>query len=178
LWINENRPAEHAIDSDTIEGICELSAYKLMESRSQPDQQQKILDNPYTHGAIKKLVALEKENGIGYILNWVKNGTTATLETESAALAAPVKKAAMTFKNVPAPLPAALKLGGLLIEGQSRQAIISGVAFAVGETKSVKLKNRTVQIRCREIHADSAVLEVDGRPEPLTLKIGEEKFAP
>ena len=178
LWINENRPAEHVIETDTIEGICELSAYKLMESRSQPDQMQKIIDNPYTHGAIKKLVALEKENGIGYILNWVKKGTSATLETESAALAAPVRKPAMKFTNVPAPLPAALKLGGLLLEGQSRQAIISGVPFAVGETKSVKLKNRTVQIRCREIHADNAVLEVDGRPEPLTLKIGEEKFLP
>jgi len=178
LWINENRPADHVIDSDTIEAICELSAYKLMEARAQPDQLQKILANPYTHGEIKKLVALEKENGLGYILNWVKNGATATLETESSALAAPVKKPAMTFTNVPAALPATLKLGGLMLEGQSRRAIIGGVSFAAGETKSVKLKNRTVQVRCREIYSDNAVIEVDGRPEPLTLKIGEEKFVP
>jgi hypothetical protein len=178
LWINENRPAEHIIDGDTIEAICELSAYKLMESWSQPAQQQQILDNPYTHGEIKKLVALEKQNGIGYILNWVKNGTTATLETETSALVAPVKKSVMTFTNVPPPLLATLKLGGLLLEGQSRRAIISGVSFAPGETKLVKLQNRTVQIRCREIYADSVVLEVAGRPRLLTLKIGEEKFVP
>ena len=178
LWINENRPAGRVIAGDTIEAICELSAYKLMEARSQPAQQQQILDNPYTHGAIKKLVALEKQNGIGYLLNWVKNGTTATLETEAAARTAPVKKTALTFTNVAPPLPAALKLGGLLLEGQLRRAIISGVSFAAGETKTVKLQNRTVQIRCREIQADKVVLEVDGRTELLTLKIGEEKFAP
>jgi len=178
LWINENRPDSHVIDSDTLEAICELSAYKLMESRKQPEQQQKILDNPYTHGAIKKLVALEKENGIAYILNWVKNGTTATLTTESSALAAPMKKPVMAFTNVPPPLPATLKLGGLLLEGRSRRAIISGVSFAAGETRAVKLQNRTVHIRCREIHADNATIEVDGNPETLTLKIGEEKFIP
>jgi hypothetical protein len=178
LWINENRPADHVIDGDTIEAICELSAYKLMEARAQPEQLQKILDNPYTHGEIKKLVALEKENGIGYILNWVKNGATATLETESSALAAPVKKPAMTFTNVPAPLPVALKLSGLLLEGQSRRAIIGGVSFAAGETKSVKLQNRIVQVRCREIHDDEVVLQVDGSAKTLTLKIGEEKIVP
>jgi hypothetical protein len=178
LWINENRPAEHVIDADTTEAICELSAYKLMEARSQPEQMRRILANPYTHGVITNLVAIENEIGIAYILNWVKNGTTQALETESVALAAPVPKVAMLFTNAPAPLPAALKLGGLMVEGDQRRAIVSGVSFAPGETKSVKLQNRTVQVRCRAIHDDDAVLEVDGAAEPLTLKLGEEKFVP
>ena len=178
LWINENRPPEHVIDGDTTEAICELAAYKLMQTQAQAEQLEKILTNPYTHGAIKKLVALEQEKGIGHILNWVKNGTTATLETDSSALAAPVKRTSLTFTNMPAPLPAALKLGGLMLAGEQRRAIVSGVSFAPGETKSVKLKNRTVQVRCREINNDNVVLEVDGSAEPLTLKIGEEKFAP
>jgi len=178
LWINENRPAEHIIDSDTTEAICELSAYKLMEARSQPEQTQRILDNPYTHGAINKLVALEREDGIAYILNWVKNGTSTTLETGSIALAAPIKKTTLLFTNVPAPLPAGLKLGGLLAEGTQRSAIISGVSFAAGETKNVKLQNKTARVRCREIHDDDVVLEVEGLAEPLTLKIGEVKSIP
>src|SRR5450755_1779576 len=90
LWINENRPPGHVIDSDTTEAICELSGYKLMEERKQPAQMQKILANTYSHGEIIKLVALEKENGIGYILDWVRNGTTTSLEMESPALAVPV----------------------------------------------------------------------------------------
>ena len=172
LWINENCPAEHTIDRDTTEAICELVGYKLMAAHAQPAQQQIILDNPYTHGEIKTLVALEKTSGIAPILNWVKNGTTAKLGIESASLAVPVKKPVLTFTNVPASLPATLKLGGLLAEGTSRRAIINGVTFAPGETQAVKLRNRTVQVRCREIREDSVVLEVDGAAEPVTLKLG------
>ena len=178
LWINENRPAEHVIDSDTIEGICELSAYKLMEARAQPEQQQRILDNPYTHGEIKKLVALERERGMGYILNWVKNGTTAMLETQATALAVPVKIPAVAATEVPAPLPEAVRLSGLLLAGQSRHAIINGLSFAAGETKSVELRSRTVAVRCREIRRDGVVLEVAGLAGPITLKIGAEKIVP
>ncbi len=177
LWINENRPPGRAIDADTIEAICELSAFKLMAARAQPELQQRILDNPYTHGEIKTLVALEQENGIAYILNWVKNGTTPKLES-AAARGAPVKPPVMMFTNIPAALPSALKLGGLMLEGENRRAILSGVSFAPGETKAVKLQSRTVRVRCREILADRAVLEVDGRTAPLTLKIGEEAFVP
>jgi hypothetical protein len=178
LWINENRQAEHVIDGDTTEAICELSGYKLMEARKQPEQQKKILANPYTHGEILKLVEIEKENGIGYILNWVRNGTTPTLETESTALAAPVWTRPMTFTNVPPTLPEKLQLDGLLLNGASRRAIIGGVSFAAGDVKEVKLRSRTVEIRCREIHGNEVLIDVDARTEPVTLKIGDEKIAP
>jgi hypothetical protein len=176
LWINENCARQLA--ADVVEAICELSAFKLMAARGLPVQQQKILGNPYTHGEIKKLVALEQERGIGYVLNWVKNGTATTLETQAAALAAPVKISAMAFTNVAPPLPETLKLSGLLLDGQSRHAIISGVSFAAADVKSVRLQNRTVKIRCREIRRDEVVLETDGAPGQFTLKIGAEKFMP
>jgi hypothetical protein len=178
LWINENCPAEHLIDDDTTEAICELSAYKLMEMRAQPEQLRKILTNPYTHGEILKLVAIEKENGIGYILNWVRNGTTATLETETSALAAPVMTRMVAFTNVPPPLPDKLRLDGLLLNGASRRAIIGGVSFAVGDVKKVKLRDRTVQVFCREIRDTEVVLELAGQPEPVTLGINDRKIAP
>ncbi len=178
LWINENRPDSHVIDDDTIEAVCELTACKLMGQKKLTGMQQRILENPYTNGKIKALVAAEREGGTDYILNWVKTGTTATLETESSALAAPVRRPALTFTNVPAPLPTTLKLGGLLVDGQSRHAIVSGVSFGAGETKAVKLQGRTVQVRCREIRRDEVVLEVDGLATPVRLKIGEEKFLP
>jgi hypothetical protein len=178
LWINENRPSGHVIDNDTTEAICELSGYKLMEERKQPAQMQKILANTYTHGEIIKLVEIEKENGISYILNWVRIGTTATLETEPAALAVPVWTRTVAFTNVPAPLPETLKLDGLLLNGRSRRAIIGGVSFAAGEVKEVRLRRRTVEIRCREIHSADVVLEVNGQPEPVVLKIDDEKSAP
>jgi hypothetical protein len=173
LWINENLPADRQLAADTVEGICELAAYKLMESRSLPAQQRRILDNPYTHGEITNLVAVEKENGMGYILNWVKNGATATLD--EAASAAPVKLPAVMWTNVPPPLPEKLKFSGLLIIGTNFQALVNGVPFAAGQTKSIPLRNKTVRVHCREVGRADVVLAVDDLPEPLTLKIGEEK---
>lgn len=174
LWINEN--CTRKLDADTVEGICELAAYKLMESRLQPEQQRRILDNPYSHGEIKRLVAMEKENGIVHILNWVRNGTAESFETM--ALAAPMKPPALVFTNVPPPLPETLRLGGLMLDGQNRRAIISGESFAPGETRTVKLQSRSVPVRCREIRRNDVVLEVDGLPGPVTLKLGEERFVP
>jgi hypothetical protein len=80
--------------------------------------------------------------------------------------------------TVPPQLPATLKLGGWLSIGNSRQAIISGVSFATGERKPVKLRDRTVQVLCREIRADAVVLEADGLAGPFTLKMDEEKNLP
>ena len=65
LWINENCPAEPSIDGDTVEAICELTAYKLMGRGKQPEKQKQILENPYTHGKIKNLVALEERRRHG-----------------------------------------------------------------------------------------------------------------
>src|ERR1039457_1338736 len=45
LWINENRPDSHRIDRDTIEAICELTAYKLMVQKKLPELQ-KLLMRP------------------------------------------------------------------------------------------------------------------------------------
>lgn len=178
LWINENRPPAHVIDDDVAEAICELSAYTLMEARAQPEQIKKILANPYTHGQITNLVEIEKACGAGYVLNWVKHGTGATLTTAPAALAAPLPAPTLTFANVSPAAPETLKLSGLMLDGQSRRAIISGLSFAAGDVKHLKLRDRTALVRCREINRTGVVLELDGQPEPVPLKIGEEKLLP
>ena len=99
LWINENCPPSHHIEGNTIEAICELTAYKLMQRRNNPDMQKHILENPYTNGKIKDLVAVEREGGTDYVLKWVKTSTAETfdvdaqlapLSTTGAAYAAPV----------------------------------------------------------------------------------------
>jgi hypothetical protein len=171
LWLNENRPGNHVIAGDTVEAICELAAYKLMQAQGQTNQMQAILANPYTHGEIKNLVALEAERGIGWILNWVKNGASATLENQPLALAAPAPKPFMAATNVAPPSPRTLKLGGLLTDGRQCRAIIGGESFAPDEVKPVKLRDRTVLVRCVKINADSVVIEVDGASPQVTLKM-------
>ncbi|HEX5398192.1 MAG TPA: hypothetical protein VFY06_04015, partial [Verrucomicrobiae bacterium] len=175
LWINENLSPNRRIATDTVEGICELAAYKLMEFRSLKEQQQRILDNPYAHGEIKRLIAVEQRNGMGYILNWVKTGTTETLDQDARPVQAVWYPA--VFTKLP-PLPESLKFGGLIVLGTNVQAVINGVAFAPGETHRIRLRDKTVSVHCRTVRQEQALLDVDGISNSVTLKQGEEMFVP
>ncbi len=178
LWINENRPDSHKIDGDTVEAICELTAYELMGQKKLPEQQKRILENPYTNGKIKTLVAVEREGGTDYILNWVKNGTAETIDAVAnpALLTASVSTA--PFVAAPHQLPQGLKFSGIMTIGKERQAVVNGMAFAAGEQKIIKLRDRSVLVRCREIHAVDIIVELNGSSDPVILERGEEKILP
>ncbi len=78
MWINENK-RQTPLDKDTIEGICELIAYKYMGRLGKTKEREAILQNTYTRGKIKILVDLEKANGLEYILDWLRRGDAATI---------------------------------------------------------------------------------------------------
>jgi hypothetical protein len=178
LWINENRPAGRYIDSDTIEAICELTAYKLMGEMNLPEMQQRILDNPYTHGQIKTLIQVEADHGIGYILDWVKNGTTPNFGQAGSDVVAPGESPATTFPPVMVALPKGLKFTGLLVIGNDREAVIDGTSFAPGDEKRIRLQNKTVTVLCREIQDADVVVQVNGSDNELTLQRDQEKAVP
>src|SRR5258706_855330 len=113
LWINENRPDSHVIDGDTVEAICELTAYKLMQQKKSPEMLKRILENPYTNGKIKTLVAVEREGGTDYVLNWVKNGKTQVFDTD-ADLPPVAGPAPAKIYFAPRVLPPGLKLSGVM----------------------------------------------------------------
>jgi len=178
LWINENQPASHRIDGDTIEAICELTAYKLMGQKKLPELQKRILENPYTAGKIKTAIAVEREGGTDYVLNWVKTGTTDTFDAGANLAPMPAPVTATPFATAPRALPQGLKFSGIMAIGKERQAVINGVAFAVGDQKNIKLRDKSVLVRCREIRGIEVVVEATGAAEPLTLEKGEEKLLP
>ena len=166
LWINENCPANHAMDSDTTEAICELSAYLLMGAERQPEMQRKILENPYTHGKIKTLVALAESRGVTAILDWVKNGETASLDAPVAANWKPA--GAATGRKIQ--LPAGLRFTGFFTLGTNAVAIINGLGFAPGERRSLRLRNGAALVVCREIRAGKVLVESNGVPAVLELE--------
>jgi hypothetical protein len=167
LWINENRPPDHAIGADTVEAICELAAYKLMQAHKASAAQKEIQENPYTHGEIKNLVALENQQGFGFVLNWVKNGTTAKLTNPAAT--PPAKSATAT--NALPQLPTQLRFTGLSVIGTERQAIINGVGFAPGEHRRMTLREKTVLVRCCQIRADEVLLQINDDADLVSLKL-------
>ena len=178
LWINENRPDSHRIDGDTIEAICELTAYKLMAQKKLPERQKQILENPYTEGKIKTLVAIEREGGTDYVLNWVKTGTAETFDAAANLAPMPATVRTVPFAATPRPLPQGLKFSGSMAIGKEQQAVINGVAFAAGDQKTIKLRDKSVMVRCREIHDGEVIVELNGSPDHLTLTWGEEKMPP
>jgi len=178
LWINENRPTNRVIAGDTIEAICELTAYKLMQKRNLPEMQKRILENTYTHGEIKTLVAIEKRYDTDSVLDWVKHGKTETLEEDTGLSAPALSPPPVQFSYVPPVLPQTLKFSGLLTIGQGRQAVINGLAFAAGDQKPIKLRDKTVLVRCQEIQDAAVVIKLNGSPDRLTLKKGQETSLP
>jgi hypothetical protein len=176
LWINENCPADHHIDGDTVEAICELTAYKLMEQKKLLEMQKHILENPYTNGKIKDLVAVEREGGTDYVLNWVKTGTAETFDVDANLAPLPAPAQAVPFVAGPRPLPKGLIFGGTMSFGRDLLAVINGQAFAAGDQKVLKLHDRSALVHCLEVHEGGIKLEVDG--QVLTLERGEEKMLP
>lgn len=179
LWISENCPGAHAIDDDTVEAICELTAYKLMQARKDSGMQQRILENPYTHGKIRDLVAAEKEGGTDYVLNWVKNSRETTIDGNAREWPAPPPTTAATAAvrlPTPAPLPEGLKFSGTMAFGGAPSAVINGQEFSAGDRKTLKLRSRSVLVHCVAVRDDAVTVEADGRS--LRLERGHETTVP
>jgi hypothetical protein len=174
LWINENRAQSRHIDGDTIEAICELTAYKLMQHKNLPEMQKRILENPYTNGKIKDLVAVEHEGGTDYVLNWVKTSNAETFEVDASQAPLPVTAPVSTYIAGPAPVSKGLKFSGVMAFGKERLAVVNGKEFAVGDQKTVTLRGGAVVVRCLEVHDGDVKVEVAGKM--LTLEQGEEKI--
>ena len=51
-------------------------------------------------------------------------------------------------------------------------AVINGVALEAGTQKTIKLRDKAVAVRCKVVHDDAVLVEVNS--SPLTLNRGEE----
>ena len=73
-WLHENLPRNRRLEGDTVEGFCELVAYKLMTARNEEVEKKVILANNYTHGQIATLLQAEEDLKFYRILKWFKAG--------------------------------------------------------------------------------------------------------
>ena len=55
--------------------------------------------------------------------------------------------------------------------GSRKTALINNQSFFEGETSSVKLGDKQLLIRCKEIKTDSVIVEVEGESEPRELRL-------
>jgi hypothetical protein len=111
-------------------------------------------------------------------LNWVKNGRAENFE-ENGNLT-PLTSAAPPpqISYAPAVLPAGLKFSGIMVLGKVRQAVINGAALEAGAQKVIKLRDKSVLVRCKVVRNDAAIVELNESHQPLTLNRGEEVLIP
>ena len=168
LWLNENLPEKRALEADTLEAVCEIVAYHLAVARQDAAQQDKIRDNPYTHGRIRTMIDARSKFGLHAILTWVKTGSSPTVNFEELSRMTAGYAQATQAK---APVPDTLQLKGLVITSQRRFATINGRSFEPGKEHLVPVGDKNVRVRCLEIREDAVVIRVEGSTEPQTLRL-------
>jgi len=170
LWINENCVPTRELDGDTVEALCELTAYKLMCAKGWTEQQEKIAQNPYSRGKIQQLIEIEKDRGLAFAYNWVRTDTSRTLDLDRLAVAPAVSQ---VIPYVAPSLPDAINLNGIFTGKKRRLAILNGLSFMTNEAKYISLRDKSVEVRCLEIESDSVVITLDASPTRIKLRIAE-----
>lgn len=181
LWINEN-VGNHTIEKNTIEGFCELTAYKVAEARNDLAAEKEILANPYTKGRIKELVQYASEEELSVMFAWIKNGTTPTLtEGLATATAARLKPAEVPLDvqvaraqsaGAPRPQNETLAINGTVKGAKGTLVLLNGgLILGKGESGMVKLNGQPQKIRCIDIQSDAATFQYENSPGVVTLSL-------
>lgn len=186
LWINENRASDRVIETNTVEAICELLAYKVAERAGFTNQLERIQKNPYTQGRIADLLEADRQYGLAEILRWVKTGRNATVSLSGVRSSAPAPSPAPSpaARRAPAPAPPAvappspassptgLTLAAIVRTARGYRAQINGVFFMAGDLKRVTHNGRPANLQCLRVTADGALVSLN-RGRPQTLRLGK-----
>jgi hypothetical protein len=175
-WLHENLVAGRKLDTDTIEGFCELVAFKLVGSRNDAVERKIILDNSYTSGQVHGLVKAEDRYRFPEIVKWIKDGVDDKVEFGNTARVLvrnndddPIQVAWQPVK--PTAVPDSLVLRGISGTPQRRFALVNDTTLVKGEQAKVRVGSSNVVVRCVEISDTSVLLVVNGAAEQTQLSL-------
>jgi hypothetical protein len=182
-WVAENvPPARRAVlDKNVHEALCELVAYKYMESIHEEAEMENIRHNTYTVGKIHVLLAADSQYGFNTILEWMKNGEDTTIDMANLdrirfvkdGVTAPRPNPALALLYVPTPaptpVPATLKLKSISGVGKDRFVLINDATLEPQESGRVRVGKTNVMVRCLEIRDHSVVIQVNGAKDEKEL---------
>jgi hypothetical protein len=186
-WMNQNLKSVRnlSLDRNTVEGFCELIAYKYMESRQENVEMQIIKRNTYTQGQVEVLLAADDKYDFNTVVEWMQNGEDSRLDMDNLDRVRAVQDAPYTALKSPAAVwtvvppapptavPATLVLKGISGTPQERFALINNATFETMEKGRVRVGQTNVLIRCLEIRDDSVIIQVDGSTEKKQLFLSE-----
>lgn len=177
-WLNEHGRKTRTLNKDTVEGFCELMAWKYVAGRNDKAELNRILENNYTRGQIHALIAAEQRYQFYRVIDWIHRGEDSWLDKDKperllALKAAPESETAIEplweRTTVPTPVPDTLVLRNLSGAGTRRLALVNNQTLAKGEEARVRVGQTNVLVRCLDIRDRSVVLRLAGRPEPVEL---------
>lgn len=177
-WIHENVPPERKLERDTVEGFCELVAYKLMTQRGEDGEKAFILANAYTRGQVNAFVQAETEHHFLRIVSWLKTGVNEVMSAANARRALAPEHLDVTVPPWPPPalfrtaVPDALVLKGISGNQTRRYALINDCTLATNEEGRVRVGQSNLVVRCLEIRKHSALIRVQGDLAPRELFLG------
>jgi len=169
------------LDRDTVEGFCELVAYKFMESRHETFEMQNIRKNHYTKGQIDVLIDADNKYGFDAVMEWMKSGEDNKLEmtnldrvrmvrdTKPPTPAATISALLVVPPVTPTPVPDTLTLKGISWFGTHRFALINDATFEALQSARVRVGQTNVTVQCLEIRRDSVVIQFGNSNEKEEL---------
>lgn len=174
-WMHENIPATRKLDPNAVEGFCELVAYKVAVEREDPIEKQIILANAYTRGQISAFVQGENEHQFHRIVHWMKTGADELLAQTNSPRILTLREDRPAAPLWPPPpvvqtqVPDTLLLKGISGSAHRRFALINDCTLVKNEVGRVRVGTSNVMVRCLEIKARSAVIELLGSDTSLEL---------
>ena len=183
-WLNEHSERARTLHKDTIEGFCELMAWKYTAAKNDKAELNRILENNYTRGQIHALIAAEQRYQFYRVIDWIHQGVDSWLDEDK-----PVRLLALRddprdapdtgplWKQATAstPVPETLVLRGISGSGRRRFALINDRTLETGESAKVRLGSTNVLVECVEIRESSVFVRVAGRKERVELTLAPTK---
>lgn len=173
-WLFQNVPDGRMLDGDTVEGFCELVAYKLVTDRQDTIEQKVILDNSYTSGQIHSLVVAEDRYRFYEIVKWIKEGVDQKIDGSNTGRVLvrkrdnePISVAWQPVK--PTAVPDTLVLRGISGTPQRRFALVNDTTLMKGDQARVRVGASNVVVHCLDITDTSVVLSVNKSAERTEL---------
>lgn len=177
-WLFGREKNARQLHKDTVEGICELIAYKVTTKLKLDRELKHIRENPYSRGQIEALLAAEKEFEFPRLVDWIDDGVDSWIDRDDLDRVLLRRdrqpESLATFAWMPiqqSSVPDELVLKGLSGTGGRRFALINNATVQVGDETRVRVGTTNLWVKCLGISSNEVTLQVRGEPAPRQLRI-------
>ena len=178
-WLNERSKPSRTLNKDTVEGFCELIAWKYSSAKGHTNETGRILENTYTRGQIHAMIAAEQRFDFRRVIDWIESGEDSWIDKDHLEQILRLKDDPSDLTATPlwqqttvrTEVPKTLRLRGISGGGSRRFALVNDRTLEVGESAKVRVGDSNVVVRCLSIEDAAVTLEIEPTKERRVLKI-------